>query len=104
MILDYANQLQDRGMDLKAALLEACPAKFKAILMSNLAAILGMLPMALGIGASGAEVRQPMGIVTSGGIISATILTLVFIPAVEYGLQRTKEKITRRMNGETLFS
>lgn len=104
LILDYANQLQDRGMDLKAALLEACPAKFKAILMSNLAAILGMLPMALGIGASGAEVRQPMGIVTIGGIISATILTLVFIPAVEYGLQRTKEKITRRMNGETLFS
>ncbi len=83
LILDYANQLRAGGMDLRSALLEACPAKLMAIIMSNLAAILGVLPMALGIGASAAEMRQPMGIVTIGGILSSTGLTLVVIPAIE---------------------
>lgn len=83
LILDYTNQLRAQGMDLRSALLEACPAKLMAIIMSNLAAILGMLPMALGIGGAGAEMRQPLGVVTIGGIISSTILTLVVIPAAE---------------------
>ncbi len=83
LILDYTNQLRAQGMDLRSALLEACPAKLMAIIMSNLAAILGMLPMAMAIGGSGAEMRQPLGIVTIGGIISSTILTLVVIPAAE---------------------
>jgi HAE1 family hydrophobic/amphiphilic exporter-1 len=95
LILDYVNQLRAAGMELRPALLEACPTKLKAIIMSNLASILGMLPMALGIGASGVEIRQPMGIVTIGGILSATFLTLLVIPAAEIliGKDRTvKEK------------
>jgi len=83
LILDYTNQLRSEGMELREALLEACPAKLMAIIMSNLAAVLGMLPMALGIGVSAAEIRQPMGIVSIGGILSSTLLTLVVIPAVE---------------------
>ncbi|NLY75222.1 MAG: efflux RND transporter permease subunit [Firmicutes bacterium] len=83
LILDYTNQLRAEGMDLREALLEACPVKLKAIIMSNLAAILGVLPMAMGIGASGAELRQPLGVATIGGLISATILTLMVIPVVE---------------------
>ncbi len=83
LILDYTNQLRGQGMDLHSALLEACPAKLMAIIMSNLAAILGMLPMAMAIGGAGAEMRQPLGIVTIGGIVSSTVLTLVVIPAVE---------------------
>jgi HAE1 family hydrophobic/amphiphilic exporter-1 len=83
-MLDYYNQLKQKGSTTKDALLEACPVKLKPILMSNIAIILGMLPMAIGIGASGAEMRQPMGIVIIGGIISSTILTLFLIPALEY--------------------
>lgn len=83
LILDYANQLKASGMTIKEALLEACPVKLKAVVMANLAAILGMLPMALGIGASGAEIRQPMGIVSISGILSSTALALVFIPALQ---------------------
>jgi HAE1 family hydrophobic/amphiphilic exporter-1 len=83
LILDYYNQLRGEGMDGTEALLKACPAKLKAILMSNIAIILGMIPMALGIGESLAEMRQPMGIITIGGIVSSTILTLWFIPAIE---------------------
>jgi HAE1 family hydrophobic/amphiphilic exporter-1 len=91
LILDHTNQLRAGGMDLRSALLEACPAKLMAIVMSNLAAILGMLPMALGIGASGAEIRQPMGIVSIGGILASTVLTLVVIPAVENLIGRNRK-------------
>lgn len=99
LILDYANQLRAQGMSMKEALLVACPQKLKAIIMSNLAAVLGMLPMALGIGVSGAEIRQPMGIVSIGGILSSTLLTLIFIPALEYTLQRKK---THKKSTETV--
>jgi len=84
LMLDYYNQLKQKGYSTHDALLGACPVKLKPILMSNIAIVLGMLPMAMGIGASGAEMRQPMGMVIIGGIISATILTLFLIPALEY--------------------
>lgn len=97
LILDYANQLRAKGMNVRDALLEACPVKLKAIIMSNLAAVLGMLPMALGIGASGVEMRQPMGIVSIGGILSSTVLTLLFIPALQI-LVTKKSHLTQRGN------
>jgi HAE1 family hydrophobic/amphiphilic exporter-1 len=83
LMLDYYNQLKREGCGATEALLKACPAKLKAILVSNIAIVLGMIPMALGIGASLAEMRQPMGIITIGGILSSTVLTLWFIPAIE---------------------
>jgi HAE1 family hydrophobic/amphiphilic exporter-1 len=88
LLLDYYNQLKREGCGVREALLEACPAKLKAILMSNIAIILGMIPMALGIGASLAEMRQPMGIIVSGGIVSSTIMTLWLIPCLEFLLTR----------------
>lgn len=92
LILDYTNQLRAKGMTMREALLEACPTKLKPIVMANLATILGMLPMALGIGSSGAEMRQPMGIVSIGGIITSTLLSLIVIPAIENMISRTKKK------------
>lgn len=83
LILDYANQLRAKGMGIRDALLEAAPTKLRPILMANIATMLGMAPMALGIGASGAELRQPMGIVSIGGLFAATFLSLFVIPALE---------------------
>jgi HAE1 family hydrophobic/amphiphilic exporter-1 len=83
LMLDYYNQLRREGKGAREAMIEACPTKLKAILMSNIAIVLGMLPMALGMGASGAEMRQPMGIVIIGGIVSSTVFTLYLIPALE---------------------
>jgi len=95
LILDYANVLiRNENKSVKAALLEACPVKLRPIIMSSTAIILGMLPMALGLGAAGREMRQPMGIVTIGGLIVSTILTLLVIPAV-YNL------VTNSKNGAT---
>ncbi|MDR1576195.1 MAG: efflux RND transporter permease subunit, partial [Treponema sp.] len=98
LMLDYYNQLKREGCGTTEALLKACPAKLKAILMSNIAIILGMIPMALGIGASLAEMRQPMGVITIGGIVSSTILTLWFIPAIERLVTRRAKKLPGKGN------
>jgi len=74
--------LKRQGRDTRSALLEACPVKLKPIIMSTAAIILGMLPLALGIGSSGAELRQPMGIVSIGGLIVSALLTLFIIPTL----------------------
>ncbi len=92
LILDYANMLRRQGKGVREALLEAAPTKLKPILMANIATMLGMLPMALGIGAWGAEMRQPMGIVSIGGLLAATFLSLFVIPALENLIESKKEK------------
>lgn len=92
LILDYTNQLRQRGKGVREALLEAAPTKLKPIVMGNIATMLGMLPMALGIGASGAELRQPMGIVSIGGLFAATFLSLFVIPALENVVEGGRKK------------
>jgi HAE1 family hydrophobic/amphiphilic exporter-1 len=90
LLLDYTNILvRDRGKNIHDALLEACPTKLKPIIMSTLAIILGMLPMAIGLGASGAELRQPMGVVSIGGLLVSTVMSLVLIPVL-YNLSSRK--------------
>jgi HAE1 family hydrophobic/amphiphilic exporter-1 len=97
LMLDYYNQLKREGRTTMQALIEACPTKLKPILMSNIAIVLGMVPMAAGMGVSMAEIRQPMGVVIIGGIISSTFFTLWLIPAMELLLhrERTKKSATK---------
>jgi len=97
LILDYTNQLRREGLSVHDALIKACPTRLQPILMANLATILGMLPMALGIGASGSEMRQPMGLVSIGGLFAATLLTLFVIPAIENAVEGKKEKKTLKV-------
>ncbi|MFC2145896.1 efflux RND transporter permease subunit [Acidobacteriota bacterium] len=91
LLLDYTNILRREGKGVSEALLEACPTKLKPIIMATIAIILGMLPMALGIGDAGKEFRQPMGIISIGGLIVSAILTLVVIPAI-YNLTTRRKK------------
>jgi len=91
LILDYTNVLVKKGQSVKEALLEAAPVKLKPILMSTIAIILGMAPMALGIGSAGKEFRQPIGVVSIGGLIASGILTLYVIPAVYQLVHREKK-------------
>ncbi|MDQ1267128.1 MAG: hypothetical protein QG635_2282, partial [Bacteroidota bacterium] len=92
LMLDYTNQLRrEEGLNAKDALIEACPIKLKAIIMSTLALILGMLPMALGIGDAGKEMRTPLGIVSIGGLVVSTIMTLFVIPAFYYVTSRKRK-------------
>jgi HAE1 family hydrophobic/amphiphilic exporter-1 len=90
LLLDYTNQLVREGKNVRDSLLEACPIKLKPIVMATLAIVLGMLPMAIGIGSAGKEFRQAMGIVSIGGLIVSALLTLFAIPALYYIFIRAK--------------
>jgi HAE1 family hydrophobic/amphiphilic exporter-1 len=92
LILDYVNQLiREEGYTAKDALLKAAPLKLKPILMSTIAIILGMLPMAMGVGDAGKEMRIPLGIVSIGGLVASTLLTLYVVPAFMYITSRNKK-------------
>jgi len=88
LLLDYTNQLKKEGFSAKQALLTACPTKLRPVVMSATAIILGMMPMALGIGKSGVEMRMGMGVVSIGGLIVATFMTLFVVPAIYYLFSR----------------
>ncbi|MBN1505051.1 MAG: efflux RND transporter permease subunit, partial [Candidatus Eisenbacteria bacterium] len=81
LMLDYANTLRRKGYGVREALLEACPTRFRPIVMMNLAAIAAMMPLALGFGAISAF-RTPMAIASIGGLFCSTIFTLFLIPCV----------------------
>ncbi len=96
LILDLTNQLvREDGMSAKESLIQAGPIKFKAILMSTIAIILGMFPMALGLGEAMAEMRQPMGVISIGGLVASTLLTLFVVPAFYYIIASIGDGIKR---------
>jgi HAE1 family hydrophobic/amphiphilic exporter-1 len=102
LLLENYNRLRREGMDKRDALITACPEKLKAILMSNIAVIMGIIPMALGIGASLAEMRQPMGVIVTGGIISSMAMTLWLVPCLEFTLTRRKKETEKNAKGELI--
>jgi HAE1 family hydrophobic/amphiphilic exporter-1 len=91
LLIDYANQARERGMEIREAVLEACSLRLRPIIMTTLSTMLGMLPIALGIGA-GAELRQSMGVVLIGGLTTSTLLTLVVVPLIYILTEEWKEK------------
>ncbi|MDX1918178.1 MAG: efflux RND transporter permease subunit [Candidatus Caenarcaniphilales bacterium] len=81
LLVEFANQRRNQGIDLKEALAEAGQIRLRPILMTSLATILGILPLAFGIG-SGSELRAPMARAIAGGVVSSTLLTLFVIPVI----------------------
>jgi HAE1 family hydrophobic/amphiphilic exporter-1 len=81
LLVDFANVLRRRGLDRRAALVEAGRIRLRPILMTTAAMIFGMLPLALGLGA-GAEFRAPMARAIVGGLVTSTLLTLIVVPVV----------------------
>jgi multidrug efflux pump len=87
LIVEFANQLRDRGEDLYQATLRACQLRLRPILMTALSTIIGAVPLALASGA-GAEGRLALGVVIIGGMTLATLLTLLVLPSFYYALAR----------------
>ena len=81
LIVEFANQKRDAGMNKRQAVLEAAQARLRPILMTTLATVLGALPIALAFGAA-ATSRIPLGVVIVGGLMFSLILTLFVIPAM----------------------
>jgi HAE1 family hydrophobic/amphiphilic exporter-1 len=87
VLIDAVNQARERGMSKHDAIVEGGRLRLRPILITKLTTILGLLPMALGIG-EGAEVRAPMAITVIGGVLLTTLLTLLVIPVVYAVLDR----------------
>jgi multidrug efflux pump subunit AcrB len=81
LLITFANELREEGYSPLAAAIEAGRIRFRPIIMTALAMILGMLPMALSLG-SGSEQNAPLGRAVIGGLMAATMMTLFVVPAV----------------------
>jgi multidrug efflux pump len=90
LIVEFANQLREKGMNVKEAVIEAATLRFRPILMTSLATVLGASPIAFAIGAAGRS-RMSMGIVIMGGLLFSLVLTLYVIPAMYSYLSRFKD-------------
>jgi HAE1 family hydrophobic/amphiphilic exporter-1 len=81
VLVDYVNQLKARGQTTAAALELAGTVRLRPILMTTLTTVLGLIPMAMGLG-DGAEIRQPMAVTVIAGLSVSTVLTLIVIPTL----------------------
>ncbi len=79
ILIEYIGQLQREGVPLRVALVQAGRTRFRPILMTGLCTILGLMPLALGMG-PGAQMQQPLAIAVIGGLIANTLLTRLLIP------------------------
>ncbi|MEO8599511.1 MAG: efflux RND transporter permease subunit, partial [bacterium] len=81
LLVDFTNQMRRAGMQRHDALLEAAHVRLRPILMTTLAMVFGMMPLAFGL-SEGSEQRAPMGQAVIGGIITSSLLTLVVVPVI----------------------
>ena len=95
VLVDYLKQLRERGMERDAAIVEAGRVRLRPILMTALATILAMFPLALGIG-DGGEMDAPLAIVVIGGLLVSTLITLVLVPVVYSIFDDWGQKLGRR--------
>jgi multidrug efflux pump len=95
LMIDFALQAERGGMPASEAIRSACLLRFRPILMTTLAAAVGALPLALGMG-EGAELRQPLGISIVGGLLASQLLTLYTTPVVYIYLDALRLRLRRR--------
>ena len=92
VMVSHFNQLQDEGMPVYDAVLKGASDRLRTVLMTALLAILGLLPMALSHGI-GSETQRPLAIVIIGGLVSATLLTLMLLPTLYLVVERKNEAV-----------
>ena len=100
MMIDFALQVErDEGLNPHDAIFKACMLRFRPIMMTTMAALLGAMPLALGWGA-GAELRKPLGITVVGGLLVSQMLTLFTTPVIYLSLDRMRHRFSRKSSFE----
>lgn len=99
LVVSFARQRMSDGLDPLAAALDAGATRIRPVLMTALAMIIGMVPMALGLG-EGAEQNAPLGRAVIGGLLFATVSTLLFVPAIFVGVHRRLEQRKQQRSSE----
>ncbi|NOT06720.1 MAG: efflux RND transporter permease subunit, partial [Gemmatimonadales bacterium] len=98
LLVEYTNQLREKGMEVVEALLEAGRIRLRPILMTSVATIMGAVPIALGLGA-GSVSRRPLGYAIVGGVLFSTALTLFLVPVVYSLMEGLRVRIGRVRHG-----
>jgi HAE1 family hydrophobic/amphiphilic exporter-1 len=98
VLVDYVNQLRARGLAREEAIVTAGSVRLRPILMTTATTVLGLTPMALGLG-DGAEIRTPMAIAVISGLLSSTFLTLLLIPTLYAVVDRLGARLLARRRG-----
>jgi heavy metal efflux system protein len=96
VMVSYINQLRESGHDLVDAVRQGAIVRFRPVLMTALVASVGFVPMAAST-SSGAEVQRPLATVVIGGLVSATLLTLVVLPTVYLAIERRYTRCPPRL-------
>ena len=94
VLVDYVNVLQRRGIALREAIVTAGSVRLRPILITTATTVLGLIPMAMGLG-DGAEIRTPMAIAVICGLITSTLLTLLIIPTVYFLMESARLKFIK---------
>ena len=92
VLVDYINQLRRRGTELQEAIVEAAQTRLWPIMMTTATTVLGLLPMAIGVG-EGAELRAPMAVTVIGGLIAGTMVTLVLVPLIYMTIESAMARV-----------
>jgi multidrug efflux pump subunit AcrB len=96
VLIDLVNQYRTRGMELREAILQGAGRRLRPILMTALATIFALLPLAIGLTGHGGFISQPLAIVVIGGLLSSTVLTLVVLPSLYSLVERGALRIRAR--------
>jgi len=102
LIVDFTNHLKEKGMSTYLALLESVRERMRPILMTTIAMVIGMIPIATATG-SGAEWKNGLAWILIGGLTSSMFLTIIVVPMMYYSVDRIQAKLSRKKAKELHF-